>query len=89
MPARQRSLPNMYNKLAHEPQCNAVIDEETCATMEYRELIHKVKHMKPWLKAMAKEIQRLSQGKQYTEGTDMIFFIPKHQVSSVKTVTYA
>jgi hypothetical protein len=70
-------------------QANAVINEETGASLEYRHLINDASTFPTWNKAAANEFGRLAQGVgDRVTGSDTIFFIPRKAVPKVKIVTY-
>ena len=59
----------------------AVLNEETCELMEYRQLIGNPKYRTLWQRSYGDEIGRLTQGMPGRfEGTDTIFFIKKKDV---------
>eukprot|EP00957_Ditylum_brightwellii_P009149 692015-Ditylum_brightwellii.AAC.1 len=70
---------------------NAVIDEETGRSLEYRHLIKDSKYQKVWVTLCANEFGRLAQGvgKRMPNGTSTIKFITKNQVPDNKKPTYA
>jgi hypothetical protein len=68
---------------------NAVINQDTGASLEYRHLIQDDTTFPFWKKAAANEFGRLAQGVGgRIEGSNTIFFIPRHAVSKGKNVTY-
>jgi len=84
-----RNQPNA-NLCYEYPVMFPVIDPNTGATLEYKDLI-KGPTKQTWQKSMANELGRLAQGvgERMPTGTDTIFFIPKSEVPSHKTATYA
>jgi hypothetical protein len=68
---------------------NAVINEDTGASLEYRHLIQDETTFPIWNKAAANEFGRLAQcvgGR--IEGSNTIFFIPRNTVPKGKVITY-
>ena len=55
----------------------SVIDEDTGESMEYRDLIKKIRKREVWNNSFEKEIGRLAQGICDVKGTNTIFFIQK------------
>ena len=75
-----------YNQI---PMANAVINEDTGASLEYRQLIQDEATFPIWNKAAANEFGRLAQGVGgRIEGSNTIFFIPRQAVPKGKVVTY-
>jgi hypothetical protein len=70
-------------------QANAVINEETGASLEYRHLINDASTFPIWNKAAANEVGSLAQGVgDRVTGSDKIFFIPRQAVPKGKIITY-
>eukprot|EP00957_Ditylum_brightwellii_P170370 12967817-Ditylum_brightwellii.AAC.1 len=70
---------------------NAIIDEETGRSLEYRELITKPQYKKQWTHSLANELGRLAQGlKRGIKGTDTIIFTPFEELPHErrKDITY-
>ena len=69
--------------------CNAIIDAKTGNSLEYRHLIRNPETRDIWNESCANEFGRLAQGVgNRVQGTNTIFFIPRHKVPKHKTVTY-
>ena len=68
----------------------AVIDNDTGKKLEYRDLIKKDKCRDTWIKSLANELGRLSQGIRNIKGTDTIFFVLKSAIPKdrLKEITY-
>jgi hypothetical protein len=73
----------------HTSEANAVVDEITGASLEYRQLI-KGDQPDLWIKAFANDLGMLAQGvgTRQPTGTNTIFFIPKTKVPCGRQVTY-
>ena len=67
---------------------NAILDEETGRSLEFRQLIKLDKYRDIWMHSFANELGRLAQGIRDIEGTDTIDFIPFSDVPQNETVTY-
>jgi hypothetical protein len=68
---------------------NAVINQDTGASLEYRRLIQDETTFSVWNKAAANEFGRLAQGVAgRIEGSNTIFFIPRQAIPKGKIVTY-
>jgi hypothetical protein len=73
----------------HIPMANAVINQDTGASLEYRHLIQDEATLSVWNKAAENEFRRLAQGVGgRIEGSNTIFFIPRQAVPKCKIVTY-
>jgi hypothetical protein len=73
----------------HIPMESAVINQDTGASLEYRQLIKSETSFPVWNKTAANECGRLAQGViGKIEGSNTIFFIPHSAVSKGKIVTY-
>jgi hypothetical protein len=71
------------------PMANAVINEDTGASLEYRHLIQDETTFPVWNKAAANEFGRLAQAfGGRIEGSNIIFFIPVNTVPNGKVITY-
>jgi hypothetical protein len=73
----------------HIPMVNAIINQETVSSLEYRRLIQDESTFPVWNKASANEFGRFAQvvgGR--IEGSNTIFFIPRNAVPKGKIVTY-
>jgi hypothetical protein len=73
----------------HIPMANAVIDQDTGASLDHRRLIQDETTFPVWNKAATNEFGRLSQvvgGR--IEGSNTIFFIPRQAKPKGKIVTY-
>jgi hypothetical protein len=71
------------------PMANAVINEDTGASLEYRHLIQDETAFHIWNKAAANECGRLTQGVGgRIEGSNAILFIPRNAVPKGKVITY-
>jgi hypothetical protein len=71
------------------PMVNAVINQDTGASLEYRQLTQYETTFPVWNKAAANEFGRLAQyigGR--IEGSNIIFFIPRQAIPKGKIVTY-
>ena len=71
-----------------EHQCLAVFDQETGKLLEYRQLCKHPQYKETWNRSFANELGRLAQGIRDIDGTNTIFFIPKHKVPAHKKVSY-
>ena len=69
----------------------AVLDHNTGAQLEYRDLIKNPELREQWIQSLANKLGWLSQGICNLKGTNTIFFIPKSEVpfNRRKDVTYA
>jgi hypothetical protein len=68
---------------------NAVINQDTGASLEYHHLIQDGTTFPIWNKAAANDFGRLAQGVGgRIEGSNTIFFIPRQAVPKGKIVTY-
>jgi hypothetical protein len=76
------------NHVTHE-HANAVIDEITGQSLEYRHL-STGPDKNIWITALANDLGRLSQGvgTRMATGTNTLFFIPRHAVPHGRKVTY-
>jgi hypothetical protein len=76
-----------------EEVCNGVVHPVTKETItKYKKLIAEPLIRDVWMKAMCKELGRLAQGFDGTEGTDTIRFLSLDEIKSIptdRTVTYA
>eukprot|EP00957_Ditylum_brightwellii_P131381 10019778-Ditylum_brightwellii.AAC.2 len=80
----------VHHMALQEYKLNAVIDELTYISMEYKNLIKSEKHCDTWEHSCANEFGRLAQGVgDRIQGTNTMFFIPRHKVPGDKTATYA
>jgi hypothetical protein len=80
--ARQKA----YNQIT---MVNDVINQDTCASLEYRQLIQDETTLPVWNKEAANEFGRLSQGfGGRIEGSNTIFFIPRQVIPKGNVVTY-
>jgi hypothetical protein len=71
------------------PVANAVINQDTGASLEYLHLIQYDTTFPVWNKAAANEFGRLAQGVgDRIEGSNTIFFIPHNVVPKGKVITY-
>jgi hypothetical protein len=71
------------------PMANSVINEDTGASLEHHRLIKDDSTFTVWNKAAANEFGRLAQGVgDRIEGSNTIFFIPRHAVPKGKIITY-
>jgi hypothetical protein len=71
------------------PMFNSVINEDTGASLEYRNLTKDDSRFTVWNKAAANEFGRLAQGVgDRIEGSNTIFFIPRQAVPKGKIITY-
>jgi hypothetical protein len=71
------------------PMANAVINEDTGASLEYRHLIQYETTFPVWNKAAANEFGRLAQGVGgRIEGSNTIFLIPRNTMPKGKVITY-
>jgi hypothetical protein len=71
------------------PMANSVINEDTGASLQYRQLIKDDSTFHVWNKAAANEFGRLAQGVgNRIEGSNTIFFIPWQAVPKGKIITY-
>jgi hypothetical protein len=97
-PSHLRRSPRLNNSSPHlippNPRANAVINEATGQSMNYRLLLAGPDNAL-WLRSMANDLGRLAQGvrkscpaAERVEGTNTIFFIPKCDVPINRTVTY-
>jgi len=75
-------------RLPNESFANAILDEETGRSLEFRELIKLDKYRTVWMHAFANELGRLAQGIRDIVGTDTIDFIPFSDVPKFEKVTY-
>jgi hypothetical protein len=70
------------------PMANAIINQDTGASMEYRHLIQDEITFPVWNKAAENEFGRLEKGiGGRIEGSNTIFFIPRNAVPKGKIVT--
>jgi hypothetical protein len=68
---------------------NSVINEDTGASLEYHHLIKDYSTFPVWNKAAANEFGRFAQGVgDRSEGSNIIFFIPRQAVPKGKIITY-
>jgi hypothetical protein len=68
---------------------NAVINEYTGASLEYRHLIQDETSFPVWNKSAANQFGRLAQGVGgMIEGSNTVFFIPHNTVPKGKVITY-
>jgi hypothetical protein len=68
---------------------NAVINQDTGTSLEYRQLIQDETTLPVWNKAEANEFGYLAQGVgDRIEGSNTIFFIPRQAIPKGKIVTY-
>ena len=67
---------------------NAIIDEETGKSLEYRQIIKIDKYKKIWVHSYANKLGRLAQGIRNIPGINTIKFIRKDQVPKGRNVTY-
>ena len=58
----------------------AILDEKTGDTLEYRDLIKRPELRECWMRSLANELGRLSQGIRDIKGTNTIYFIPKSEI---------
>jgi hypothetical protein len=74
----------------HIPMSNAEINQETCASLEYRHLIQDETTFSVWNKAAANEFGRLAQGFGVIieVSNTTVFFILRQAVTKGKIVTY-
>jgi hypothetical protein len=71
------------------PMANAVINQDTGASLEYRHLIQDETTFFVWNKAAANEFGWLAQGVGgRIEGSNTIFFIPRNAVPKAKVIAY-
>jgi hypothetical protein len=84
------------DKQEYKYRANAVIDEETGKSMEYKDLLKNPKHREDWSRAAANELGRLfngagknKDGTQRVIGTNNCHWIRRSQVPKGKKVTYA
>jgi hypothetical protein len=82
------------DKQEYKYRANAVIDEETRKTMEYRDLLRDPKHREDWSRAAVNEFGRLfngvgknKDGTQRVVGTNTCHWIKRSQVPKGKKVT--
>ena len=69
---------------------NAIIDEETGESLEYRDLIKNPKYKDIWLRSAADELGNLAQGVGgRVKGTGTIRFVPRAAVPNGRKITYA
>jgi len=70
---------------------NAVIDEKSGKTMEYRHLLHNPKYKQVWSNSMSNELGSLTQGNSRVQGTNTMYFLPYENIpiDRRKDVTYA
>ena len=69
-----------------------VMDTESGEMLSYEKLLKNPETRKVWSRAMCKELGRLAQGFETTEGTNTFFFLTLDQIKNIpkgKTVTYA
>ena len=69
-----------------------VMDDASGEMLNYEKLIKNPDTRKVWSRAMCKELGRLSQGFDSTEGTNTFFFLTRNEIKNIpkdKTVTYA
>ena len=76
------------DRLPNEFFANAILDEETGRSLEFRQLIKLDKYRAIWMHAFANELGRLAQGIRDIVGTDTIDFIPFSDVPKLEKVTY-
>jgi hypothetical protein len=68
------------------PMANAVINQDTGASLEYHHLIQNETTFTVWNKSSSTEFGRLAQGVGVRiEGSNTIFFIPRHAVPTFVT----
>ena len=67
---------------------NAILDETTGKTLEYKQLRQMKKYKSVWEKSFTKELDQLAQGKCGFEGTDTIFFIRRKNIPPKRKITY-
>jgi hypothetical protein len=73
----------------HIPMVNALINQDTCASLEYHHLIQDESTFPVWNKVAANEFGRLAQCVGgIIEGSNTIFFIPLQTVPNGKSITY-
>jgi hypothetical protein len=84
------------DKQEYKYRANAVINEDTGKSMEYRDLLKDPKHREDWSRAAANEFSQLfngagknKDGTQRVVGTNTCHWIKRSQVPRVKKVTYA
>ena len=66
---------------AHEMHfANAIIDDVTGKSLEYRDLMKMEKHRETWATSLANEIGRLAQGIREIKGTNTIQFVHKKEI---------
>jgi len=70
---------------------NAVIDEKSGKSMEYRHLIHNPKYKQVWSDSMSNELGRLTQGNRRVQRTNTMYFLPYENIpiDRRKDVTHA
>jgi hypothetical protein len=83
------------DKQEYKYRANAVIDEDTGMSMEYRDLLRDPKHREDWSRAAENEFGRLfngagknKDGTQRVVGTNTCHWIKRSQVPRGKKVTY-
>ena len=69
---------------------NAIVDEDTEKSLEYRDLVNMEKYHDTWNSSFANEIGRLAQGIHEVPQTNTILFIPKSDITKDrrKEITY-
>jgi hypothetical protein len=84
------------DKQEYKYRANAVIDEDTGKSMEYRDLLKDPRHREDWSRAAANKFWRLlngvgknKDGTQQVVGTNTCHWIKRSQVPRGKKVTYA
>jgi hypothetical protein len=79
--------------MALDHYCNAVVHPVTGETItKYEKLANDPVTRDVWTKAMSKELGRLAQGFDGTEGTSTFFFMKKDEIKTIpkdRTVSYA
>ena len=58
----------------------AILDEKTGDKLEYRDLIKRPELRERWMRSLANELGRLSQGIRDIKGTNTIYFVPKSEI---------
>ena len=82
-----------YQTVTYLPTCNAVVHPVTGETItNYKKLLYDNVTKPVWEEAMCKELGRLAQGYEKTEGTSTVTFMRKEDIANIpkdRTVTYA
>eukprot|EP00957_Ditylum_brightwellii_P158896 12094175-Ditylum_brightwellii.AAC.1 len=82
-----------HTELLRHNWAHAVLHPTTGKVQTYEQLNNDPATKPIWSLAMCKELGRLAQGyKQYTEGTNTVFFLNKHAIQNIPkdcTITYA